>query len=250
MPLDALPATALEMIPSELFLGLSKTDLHSRAGEVSDLIAPGRLTGHTRAPSPPTDTATERVFSQYPGLSQPNTKIGRHFANKSLLPLVEPIKEVCIPAIGFVKSPRFDPDAVLQRLINQGQSDLRFCQKANVIGDVVFFAAQDRGSSARADTFEQQQDSGRTGAHRTERQRRRRFRSCHWTGIMIPNSGQTQTNTSLQSSGSISKAFLLFTLVAAVHLTGCATVVSEKRYPITIANSQSPTFFSVHDRKN
>lgn len=50
--------------------------------------------------------------------------------------------------------------------------------------------------------------------------------------------------------GRFQAAFLLFAVVCVVQLTGCATVLSEKRYPVTIANSQTPTFFSVHDRKN
>ncbi len=41
-------------------------------------------------------------------------------------------------------------------------------------------------------------------------------------------------------------AILLLTLCS----SGCATVMSEKRYPVTIENAQSPTFFSIHDRKN
>ncbi|MDV6033398.1 MAG: hypothetical protein F9B45_25585 [Phycisphaera sp. RhM] len=40
---------------------------------------------------------------------------------------------------------------------------------------------------------------------------------------------------------------LLCTLVAS---SGCATVLSEKRYAVTIDNPAAPTFFSVHDRKN
>ena len=33
-------------------------------------------------------------------------------------------------------------------------------------------------------------------------------------------------------------------------MTGCATVLSERRYPVTIDNAEGATFFSVHDRKN
>ena len=32
--------------------------------------------------------------------------------------------------------------------------------------------------------------------------------------------------------------------------SGCATIVSEKRYPVTIQNAAAPTYFSVHNRKN
>lgn len=67
---------------------------------------------------------------------------------------------------------------------------------------------------------------------------------------MKNNQSKFQSNVSNQDRGRPSAALFLFSLVATVHLTGCATVVSEKRYPVTIANSQTPTFFSVHDRKN
>ncbi|MGB7342679.1 MAG: hypothetical protein WBD20_00550 [Pirellulaceae bacterium] len=32
--------------------------------------------------------------------------------------------------------------------------------------------------------------------------------------------------------------------------SGCATIVSEKRYPVTISNAQAPTYFSIQNRKN
>ncbi|QDT06144.1 hypothetical protein K227x_45520 [Rubripirellula lacrimiformis] len=32
--------------------------------------------------------------------------------------------------------------------------------------------------------------------------------------------------------------------------TGCATVVSERRYPVTIDNPPAPTYFSIYNRKN
>ena len=35
-----------------------------------------------------------------------------------------------------------------------------------------------------------------------------------------------------------------------IGLSGCATIVSEKRYPVTIANAQAPTYFSIQNRKN
>lgn len=41
-----------------------------------------------------------------------------------------------------------------------------------------------------------------------------------------------------------------FTALLLVCQTGCATIVSEKNYPVTINNSPGPTFFSVQDRKN
>ncbi|QDT08079.1 hypothetical protein K239x_00080 [Planctomycetes bacterium K23_9] len=36
----------------------------------------------------------------------------------------------------------------------------------------------------------------------------------------------------------------------AVGSTGCATIVSEKRYPVTVTNTQAPTYFSIQNRKN
>ncbi len=32
--------------------------------------------------------------------------------------------------------------------------------------------------------------------------------------------------------------------------SGCATIVSEKRYPVTIQNTHAPTYFTVQNRKN
>ncbi len=45
---------------------------------------------------------------------------------------------------------------------------------------------------------------------------------------------------------------LLLLAVAGVSLfsTGCATVMSERRYPVVIDNTPGPTYFSVYDRKN
>ncbi len=43
---------------------------------------------------------------------------------------------------------------------------------------------------------------------------------------------------------------LSFVLAMLVFQMGCATIMSEKRYPVTIDNTHGPTFFSVHDRKN
>ncbi|MCS7465239.1 hypothetical protein NZK35_00965 [Stieleria sp. ICT_E10.1] len=42
-------------------------------------------------------------------------------------------------------------------------------------------------------------------------------------------------------------SLLLCTLITC---SGCATLLSEKRYAVTIDNPAAPTFFSVHDRKN
>jgi hypothetical protein len=39
-------------------------------------------------------------------------------------------------------------------------------------------------------------------------------------------------------------------MLFAIGSTGCATIVSEKRYPVTIANAQAPTYFSIQNRKN
>ena len=43
---------------------------------------------------------------------------------------------------------------------------------------------------------------------------------------------------------------LLIALVLSSHFVGCATVLSEKRYPVTVENGPGSTYFSVHDRKN
>lgn len=43
---------------------------------------------------------------------------------------------------------------------------------------------------------------------------------------------------------------LLFGVLLLFGVSGCATVLSEKRYPVTIENATAPTYFSVHDRKN
>ena len=50
----------------------------------------------------------------------------------------------------------------------------------------------------------------------------------------------------------ISRQFLtsLLLLIMATSLTGCATVVSKKSYPVTMDNRHGPTYFSVRDRKN
>lgn len=39
-------------------------------------------------------------------------------------------------------------------------------------------------------------------------------------------------------------------LFCLVSTSGCATVFSEKRYPVTIENATAPTYFSVQNRKN
>ena len=39
-------------------------------------------------------------------------------------------------------------------------------------------------------------------------------------------------------------------IMLVTSMSGCATVLSERRYPVTIDNAEGPTFFSVHDRKN
>lgn len=43
---------------------------------------------------------------------------------------------------------------------------------------------------------------------------------------------------------------LLLGAFSLLGASGCATVLSEKRYPVTIENAKAPTYFSVHDRKN
>ena len=42
----------------------------------------------------------------------------------------------------------------------------------------------------------------------------------------------------------------LVALMVLSSFTGCATVLSEKRYPLTVDNAPGATYFSVHDRKN
>jgi uncharacterized protein YceK len=69
-------------------------------------------------------------------------------------------------------------------------------------------------------------------------------------GIVDHNLSNNSLGHARRIRGPISVAMLLLALASAIQMTGCATVLSEKRYPVTIANSQTPTFFSVHDRKN
>jgi len=44
--------------------------------------------------------------------------------------------------------------------------------------------------------------------------------------------------------------FACLAVLFSVSQIGCATLVSEKRYPVTIDNTHGPTFFSVQDGKN
>lgn len=48
------------------------------------------------------------------------------------------------------------------------------------------------------------------------------------------------------------RRYLMLGLAGACLLgqIGCATIASEKRYPVTVDNTHGPTFFSVQDRKN
>ncbi|MDA8745741.1 hypothetical protein N9N28_13995 [Rubripirellula amarantea] len=43
-------------------------------------------------------------------------------------------------------------------------------------------------------------------------------------------------------------SILVMTVVAS--MSGCATILSDRRYPVTIDNADGPTFFSVQDRKH
>ena len=43
---------------------------------------------------------------------------------------------------------------------------------------------------------------------------------------------------------------LLLISICVALLPGCATILSEKKYPVTFDNTGGPTFFAVHDRKN
>ena len=66
-------------------------------------------------------------------------KVRWHLPHESLPTLIEAIEEVGIPSVWFVKRPRFDANAAGDRLIDQLQSDLRFRQKVDIVGNVVFF---------------------------------------------------------------------------------------------------------------
>lgn len=51
-------------------------------------------------------------------------------------------------------------------------------------------------------------------------------------------------------SGKMNRWTCLLAASILVASGGCATVVSEKRYPVTIDNVPGPTYYSVFDRKN
>jgi uncharacterized protein YcfL len=45
-------------------------------------------------------------------------------------------------------------------------------------------------------------------------------------------------------------AILLIISMLACSLSGCATLLSERKYEVTMRNTGGPTYFSVHDNKN
>lgn len=72
-------------------------------------------------------------------------ELRRDFADKSQSPLVKAIKEVSIPTVVLVKRPSFHSNAIVDRLVNQPQSDLALGEKLDILRDVCFFR---RGKSS------------------------------------------------------------------------------------------------------
>src|SRR5689334_2798975 len=65
-----------------------------------------------------------RPFSQHDRFREPDVKVGRHLADERFAPLVEPVQELAVAAVQFVKRPGFDADPVAQRLVHQSERDL------------------------------------------------------------------------------------------------------------------------------
>lgn len=79
------------------------------------------------------------------GLACPNMKLRRDLADKGQSSTIKSIEEVPVTAVVLVKGPSFHGDAIVDRLVDQLQSDLALGEKFDVLRDVRFFR---RGKSS------------------------------------------------------------------------------------------------------
>jgi hypothetical protein len=91
-------------------------------------------------------TTVSRRFFQYPGLLQPNPRVGWNFDHKCFAKRIQSIQKSAVAPVKFIRSPRHDPNPVAYRVLDLIQCNLRFRLELNVFGYVVFFRRA--GSSA------------------------------------------------------------------------------------------------------